>query len=223
MLDAAVRKRVLDRYPMLAALSETGLDRLLAPARYMKAPAGSMMFDENEVCRGFPLLLSGVARVVKAAPSGRELHLYDVGPGDTCILTSSCLLGKANYRARGLARTELELVMLPPDAFHRLFSEVEGFRDHVFSRFSERMTELLELVSAIAFQKLDRRLAAALVAKKNPIQTTHQALADELGSLREIISRLLKTFAEQGWVRLGREQIEVLDATALRKLVSSAL
>ena len=108
--------------------------------------------------------------------------------------------------------------MLPPDAFHRLFSAVEGFRGHVFSRFSERMSELLELVSAVAFQKLDQRLAAALVAKRSPIQTTHQALADELGSLREIISRLLKNFAEQGWVRLGREQIEVLDVSALRRL-----
>ena len=223
MLDAAVRKRLLDRYPLFVGVFDAELDALLAPAIFMKAPAGAMMFDEDEDCRGFPLLLSGVARVFKAAPSGRELHLYDVVPGDACILTSSCLLGRSAYRARGLARTELEVVMLPPDAFRRLFSKLEGFRDLVFSAFSERMDELLELVSAVAFQKLDQRLAAALVARKNPIQTTHQALADELGSLREIISRLLKTFADQGWVKLGREQIEVLDAPALRKLVSGAL
>jgi CRP/FNR family transcriptional regulator len=101
-------------------------------------------------------------------------------------LTSSCLLGNSNYHARGLAETELEVVMLPPGTFRLLFDRLEGFRNHVFSKFSERMTEMLELVSAVAFQKLDQRLAAALVAKPSPVRTTHQALADELGSLREI-------------------------------------
>ena len=78
----------------------------------------------------------------------------------------------------------------------------------------------LQLVPAVAFQKLDQRLAAALIAKRKPIRTTHQALADELGSLREIVSRLLKSFAEQGWVRLGREHIEVLNEGALRKIAA---
>ena len=80
------------------------------------------------------------------------------------------------------------------------------------------MADLLQLISAVTFQKLDQRLAASLAARPSPIRTTHQALADELGSLREIVSRLLKNFESQGWVRLGREQIEVLDAAALRQL-----
>lgn len=223
MLDPGVRKRLFQHYPMLAQLSVSDADRLLATAHYMKAPAGAVMFDEGEPCRGFPLILSGVARVAKAAPNGRELHLYDVAPGDTCILTSGCLLGKSSYHARGSARTDIEIVMLPPAAFQLLFNQVEGYRDLVFARFSERMTELLELVSAVAFQRLDQRLAAALVAKGNPIRITHQALADELGSLREIVSRLLKSFAEQGWVRLSREQIEVVDAYGLKRLATNAL
>ena len=220
MKDKSIRDRVLQLYPILQALPEHEVDRLLAAARYTKAPAGAVMFDEDQTCTGFPLLLSGVARVVKAAPSGRELHLYDVAPGDTCILTVSCLLGKSNYHARGTAQTDIEVVMLPPSAFYAMFSRLEGFRNQVFSRFSERLTELLQLVSAVAFQRLDQRLAAVLIAKPKPIRTTHQALADELGSLREIVSRLLKNFAEQGWVRLGREHIEVLDEESLKKFVS---
>ena len=218
MIDAATKARTLQIYPMLGDLPARTLDELLASATHMKVPAQGMMFDENQPCMGFPLLLSGSARVIKAAPNGRELHLYYVLPGEACILTSSCLLGRANYQASCLVQQDLELVVLPPAAFRVLFSNLESFRDHVFSRFSERLSDLLQLVSAVTFQKLDQRLAAALTTRANPIQSTHQALADELGSLREIVSRLLKNFADQGWVRLGRERIEVVDATALRRL-----
>jgi CRP/FNR family transcriptional regulator, anaerobic regulatory protein len=220
MVDTPTRDRTLAHYPMLRELPTPDLDELLASATYMKAPAGMVMFDENQPCMGFPLLLSGSARVIKAAPSGRELHLYNVLPGETCILTSSCLLGKSKYQARGLVSEQIEFVVLPPGTFRWLFARLEPFRDHVFSRFSERLTELLQLVSAVTFQKLDQRLATALLAKRSPIHMTHQALADELGSLRELVSRLLKHFAEQGWVRLGREQIDILDEAALRRFVT---
>jgi len=220
MIASDIQDLVLARYPMLRELPADTLAELMAAATHMKVPAGAMMFDENQPCMGFPLLLSGSARVIKAAPNGRELHLYYVLPGEACILTSSCLLGKSHYQARGLVQEDLELVVLPPAAFKLLFSRLETFREYVFGRFSERMSDLLELVGAVTFQKLDQRLAASLAAKASPIHTTHQALADELGSLREIVSRLLKHFSDQGWVRLSREQIEVLDAPALRKLAT---
>ena len=208
---------------MLASLAPGELDRLLAAATYMKLPAGAVMFDEGEPCRGFALLLSGTARIVKAAPNGRELHLYDVAPGDSCILTSGCLLGRSNYSARGTARTDIEVVILTPASFLQAFASLESFRDQIFARFSERMADLLQLVSAVAFQRLDQRLASVLIAKQSPIRVTHQALADELGSLREMVSRLLKNFAEQGWVRLGREHIEIIDASGLKRLAAGAL
>jgi CRP/FNR family transcriptional regulator len=220
LIDKTTRQRVLQLYPMLHDLPIAELDDLLASATYMKVPASTVLFDEEQPCMGFPLVLSGSARVIKAAPSGRELHLYHVLPGETCVLTSSCLLGKSNYQARGLVQQEIEMVVLSPGSFRRLFSGLETFREHVFSRLAERLTDLLQLISAVTFQKLDQRLAAALIAKPNPIRITHQALADELGSLREIVSRLLKSFADQGWVRLGREQIVILDEPALRKFVS---
>lgn len=220
MIDEATKHRLLLTYPMLGELPAGTLDSLLANATHMKVPAGAMMFDENQPCMGFPLLLSGSARVIKASPHGRELHLYYVQPGEACILTSSCLLGKTHYQARGLVQTDLELVVLPPATFRALFSASEAFRDHVFSRFSERMSDMLDLVAAVTFQKLDQRLARTLAAKTSPIRTTHQALADELGSLREIVSRLLKSFADQGWVKLGREQIEVVDGEALNRLAA---
>jgi len=220
MIDLSKRGLLLRTYSMLGELPPAALDDLLAGSTYMKAPAGAIMFDESQPCMGFPLLLSGSARVVKAAPNGRELHLYYVVPGEACILTCTCLFGNSNYQARGVVVQEVELVVLPPTAFRTLFDSLESFRELVLSRFSDRLSDLLQLVSAVTFQKLDQRLAGVLAAKPSPVRATHQALADELGSLREIVSRLLKTFEDQGWVRLGREQIDVVDAAALRRLAA---
>jgi CRP/FNR family transcriptional regulator len=217
MLTGELRTRLLQSYPALAELPAAELDALLANATVMPVPAGTIVFDENQPCQGFPMLLSGSIRVIKSAPSGRELQLYRVCPGESCILTSSCLLGHTRYQARGVAEQPLEMVLLPAPAFHTLMGTHQSFRDYVFHLFSDRLTDLMQLVSAVAFQKLDQRLAALLIARSNPLLTTHQALADELGSAREMVSRLLKGFAEQGWVKLAREQIEVTNAAALKR------
>jgi len=217
MIDNSTQSRLLQQYPMLRELPVAERDTLLASASVMHIPAGTVVFDENQPCQGFPLLLSGSIRVIKAAPSGRELQLYRVVAGESCILTSSCLLGHTPYQARGISEEALEMVLLPANSFHALFGKHEAFRNYVFHLFSDRLTDLMQLVTAVAFQKLDQRLAKLIVSKPNPILTTHQALADELGSAREIVSRLLKGFAEQGWVKLGREQIEITDTASLKK------
>jgi CRP/FNR family transcriptional regulator len=203
---------------MLRELPDADRVELLATANVMHLPAGTVVFDEDQQCQGFPLLLSGSIRVIKAAPNGRELLLYHVMPGESCILTSSCLLGHTRYHARGITEQALEMVLLPATTFHDLIGTQEAFRNYVFNLFSDRLTDLMQLVSAVAFQKLDQRLANILVNKPSPLHATHQALADELGSAREIVSRLLKSYAEQGWVKLGREQIEITNKAALRKL-----
>ena len=205
MLTGDVRSRLLQHYPALAGLAAAELDGLLANAMVLPLPGGTVVFDENQPCQGFPMLLSGSIRVIKAAPSGRELQLYRVTPGESCILTSSCLLGHTRYTARGIAEQDLEMVLLPAPSFHVLLEKHETFRNYVFHLFSDRLTDLMQLVSAVAL----------LIAKPSPLHTTHQALADELGSAREIVSRLLKGFADQGWVKMAREQIEVTDKKAL--------
>ena len=217
MLNSQVQSRLFHQYPMLRDLPAAEREGLLASANVVYLPTGTVVFDENQPCQGFPLLLSGSINVIKAAPNGRELQLYSINPGESCILTSSCLLGHANYQARGVTRQDAELVVLPPATFKKLLSAYEPFRDYIFGLFSDRLTDLMHLVSAVAFQKLDQRLAALLIVKDNPIHITHQALADELGSAREIVSRLLKGFSEQGWLKLGREYIEIVDAAALKK------
>lgn len=220
MLTNDTRSRLLQLYPMLGELPAAELDAMLANARLMQFPAGTVLFDENQPCQGFPLLLSGNLRVIKSSANGRELQLYRVLPGESCILTSSCLLGHTPYQARGIVLESLEMVMLPASVFHQLLGKNDAFRRYVFQLFTERLTDMMELVTSVAFQKLDQRLAALLIGKTSPINTTHQAIADELGSAREMVSRLLKGFAEQGWVKLGREQISVTDLAALKKFAA---
>lgn len=218
MLPPEVADELKRRYPPLAGLAAPLAERLEREAGYVVVPRGALLFDERQACGAFPLVLDGAVRVSKVSAGGRELQLYRVAPGESCILTSGCLLGGQAYAARGVADAETRLVTLPPALFARLIEEHPPFRRHVFGLFSERMAELMQLVEEIAFRRLDERLAALLLARGPVVRSTHQALADDLGSVREMVTRLLRSFADQGWVRLAREQIEVLDAAALRRL-----
>jgi CRP/FNR family transcriptional regulator len=210
-----MRERLLERFPALAALSAERLDALLAPAPPVRLPAASVLFDERQPCRGFPLLIGGSIRVVKAAPSGREILLYRVDPGEGCIVSGGCLLGHTEYRARGVAETDVLLVNLPAAAFQALIAEVEPFRRFVFAMYGERLADVMALVEEVAFRRLDARLAQLLVRRGPVLEATHQSLADELGSVREIVSRLLRDFAARGWVKLERERVTVLQPQPL--------
>jgi len=209
----------IERYPVLAELPAAARDSLLNAAQWVTVPAGTTLFDDHQACEGFPFVVRGSVRVIKASPNGRELPLYRVSPGETCVISSSCLLGHEDYNARGITETETEMVMLPKPVFDALLAE-PAFRTFVFHLFSDRIADLMQLIEEVAFHKLDQRLAALLLGKGRLVHTTHQQLADELGSVREIISRLLKGFAAQSLVRLSREQIEILDPAGLRQLAA---
>ena len=221
-MNAAVnREKVLNLYPALRSLPADRLAALLPPQAIMHLPAGAQVFAENQPCQGFPLLLEGSVKVIKLAASGRELMLYRVVPGGSCIISSGCLLGHTEYNARGIAETPLTLAAPPVGAFAALMVEHTPFRDFVFHLFADRIGELMQLVEEVAFARLDQRLAKLLLARNETVLgVTHQQLADELGSVREIVSRLLKGFAEQGLVTLGREQITITDRPGLQKLAA---
>ncbi len=208
-------------YPALAGLSATRLAALLPPQAIMQVPAGTQVFAEHQPCQGFPLLLEGSIKVIKLAANGRELMLYRVTPGGSCIISSSCLLGHTDYNARGIAETPLTLLALPVKEFSALMVEHPPFRDFVFHLFADRIGELMQLVEEVAFARLDQRLAKLILGRnETTLNVTHQQLADELGSVREIVSRLLKGFAAQGLVTLGREQLTVVNRDGLQKLAA---
>jgi CRP/FNR family transcriptional regulator len=215
--QAALRRRLLERFPVFAGLPAAHLDALLADAQLLRAPRATTLFDAKQPCRGFPLLLEGSVRVTKGASSGRELLLYRVAPGEGCILSGGCLLGHSNYSATGVAEEDVVLLSIPPAPFHELL-QFEPFRRFVFGMYGERLAEVMELAEEVAFLRLDVRLAQLLIQRGPLVRTTHQGLADELGSVREMVSRLLRGFENRGWVELGRERITVRDGRALRAL-----
>lgn len=213
------RENVLNLYPALAGLPADLLATLMQSS--MRIPAGSEVFAEHQPCQGFPLLLAGSIKVVKQASNGREMVLYRVTPGGSCIISSSCLLGHSDYNARGIAETALTLLALPVKTFAGLLVDSTPFRDFVFHLFAERIGELMQLVEEVAFNRLDQRLAKLILARKEETLTvTHQQLADELGSVREIVSRLLKGFVAQGLVSLGREQLTVTNRQGLQNIAA---
>ncbi len=213
--DPEERQMLLQRFPALAALPPDLLERLLAQAHRRSMAAGAVLFDRNAPCEGFPLVLEGTVRVSTVSPGGREIVLYRVTPGEGCILSGGCLLGHTDYAASGVAETDVVLLRLPPALFNELMARSEPFRRFVFDMYGARLAEVMELVEEVAFRKMDTRLARLLVQQGPVVAATHQALADELGSVRVFVSRVLRSFEERGWVRLERERVTVTDAQAL--------
>lgn len=190
-------------------------------------PAGTVLFDAGSPCSGLLVLERGLVRVSRLAEDGRELQLYRVEPGETCVLTVSCLLGRADYPARGVADGAVHGVYLPAALFERLSAASTPFREFVFRSFSERVTSLVDLAAAVTFGHLDRRLARALLERVRTsgrivLEVTHTDLASELASARESVSRLLGGFADAGLLEQGRGTIKVLDKARLEALVSGA-
>ncbi len=213
-----MKAKLLERFPFFAALPAERLERLLAEAQLVHAPRGAVLFDARQPCRGFPLLLEGSVRVAKSSPGGREIVLYRVNPGQGCLLSGGCLLGDTDYTARAVAEEDVTLLSLPPALFQELMLGFEPFRRFVFGMYGERLAEVMELVEEVAFRRLDARLAQLLVSRGPVLEATQQQIADELGSVREIVSRLLRQFEERGWVKLSRNRVTVRDARALAEL-----
>jgi CRP/FNR family transcriptional regulator len=185
----------------------------------MHVPSGTVLFRENESCQGFPLVLKGEIKVSRSSGDGRSLELYRVVPGELCLVSSACLFRSQPLSAHGITTKPSSMLLITPPVFQQ-WLETPAFRNDVLGLFAERMADLASLIDAVAFHKLDRRLAAALLGRGRQLAITHQALADELGTVREIVTRLLRRFEREGWVTLGREQIQIVNSAALRTMTS---
>lgn len=212
--------RVLAVFPSLAGLPAPLRDEIERNLTLVRVPAGTPMFREADSCNAFPIILSGRVRIARTMENGRELVLYEVEPGDSCVLSTSCLLGNARYNAHAQCTTDVELALLPRAVFDRLVAEHRPFREEVFHVFGERLVRLVELAESIGFQRLDQRLAAALLGKGQRLVTSHEQLAHTLAVSRESVSRMLKQFEDHGWVKLGRGAIDILDARELRNIAT---
>jgi CRP/FNR family transcriptional regulator len=168
-------------------------------------------------------LLAGTVRVQQRSASGREVFLYRVHGGESCVLTTACLLADESYAAEGLAETDVEAVALSKSAFDEMTGASPQFRKFVFRAYSHRIAELFALIDDIVFQRMDVRLAGRLLdlAQGGVVVATHQALASELGTAREVVSRTLGEFQRRGWVEQARGEVRLLNDEALVRLARS--
>lgn len=211
-----------DLLPELAQDAE--LAAILGRAQCVHLPPGQRVFEPGAVCQNYLLVARGQVRVQLLTASGREVVLYHVGPGDSCVLTTSCLLGAARYPAEGITAGEVTALALAAADFHQGLDSSAVFRRFVFGNLGRRLSDVIARMEQVVFASIDARLAGSLLQLAGPdgrLAVTHHDLAVELGTAREVVSRHLKRFEEQGWVRLGRGSIELLDCAALRAQVAA--
>ncbi len=213
--------RITRALPLLRQADPQMIREFRQSAFYAYIPAGRDVFAQGDDVEAIALLLSGAVRVYKLAENGREITLYRFGSGESCILTANAILSKQTFSAIATVEHEAEAIMIPADTFREWVRRYDLWRDFVFELLSQRLTSVMEIVDEVTFRRMDIRVAALLLERsrlQNPLDITHQEIAAELGSSREVISRLLENLASQKWIRMGRGTIEILDTTSLQTL-----
>ncbi len=182
-------------------------------ALFRTLPEHTTLYREGDGCGQIAFVVSGEIRVFKAKESGREITLYEIGPGDTCILNASCILAGIGYPANAFTMVKTEVFLLPASEFKRLLETYREIQGYVYGMMSSRLTAIMTLVEEIVFNRLDCRLFDYLLERsENGIMTrTHQSIANDLGTSREVVSRLLKDFQARGTLRCSRNHIEIID------------
>ena len=214
----------IEQFPELAALPAEDRRLLEDHATTVNLPAGTTVFAPGLMAESFLLLLKGKIRVQQTSASGREIVLYRVGGGETCIMTTACLLANEFYSAEGITETEVTAVAISKEAFEEAIARSSGFRRLVFSQYSHRISDVMHVVEEVAFERLDKRLAARLLELASPegaLSITHQELAAELGTAREVIGRQLKELERRDFVSLSRGTILLKDRKMLECLTSN--
>jgi len=208
----------IDRFAGLDGLMATDREQLTRSSTIVALPAGSRIYGPGQPPHAFLLLLEGTVRVQQVSEGGREIVLYRVHTGESCALTTACLMSFESYPAEAIAETDARAAAIPRATFDDLVARSDAFRRFVFQAFSTRLTDLFRIIDEVAFQRLDLRLAQKLIdrAQGTEVAATHGQLAAELGSAREVVSRTLAEFQRRGWIASGRGHVTIMDAAALQ-------
>lgn len=212
----------IQHFPPLQAVDDEHWQQAMAAMKAMTIPAGTTLYRVGDECGTFIMVLDGSIRVQMISELGHEIVLYRVEEGQCCILTTACLFSREKYGAEGITETEVRAVAMPAPVFQETVAHSPGFRQFVFSSYGQRLANLFMLIEAIAFGRMDSRLISTLLEQTDAsgtIRTTHQDLARELGTAREVISRLLKDFERRGLLQLSRGMVTLTDPSRLRAMI----
>lgn len=211
---------------VLPALDKTADEitrQLLDNSDVISLPANTTVFQQGDACKNYLIVLDGKVKVFTRAENGREIMLYRLHSGDSCVLTTSCLFGQKNYPAEGKTDTAVTALAIPATQFNKVLQQSVTFRELVFSAFSSHLSNLITLIEEVAFGKLDVRLARYLLShcdNQHVLTSTHQNIATELGSAREVISRQLKELESKGYLKIQRGNIQIDNIEAIQLIAN---
>lgn len=214
---------VIEHLSKLFSMSSNtkAIQAIASAATVSAAPTGAKLFASGDVCENFVIIASGEARVQLSTKTGRDMTLFRLRPGQSCALTTSCLLSDSPYYAEGIAETDLELITIPSSAFREALSASPEMMRFLLTDYAGRIAEMTALVDRLTSRDLSAELAEFLISNADPSDTvtlSHKAIADELGTAREVVSRKLKDWEKQSWVKLHRGALKVLSSAALDRL-----
>ena len=213
-------ERVFSLFPLLGNAGAEVQAELFEHATRVEIPAHQFICLEGNQCSGIPLVLAGRVRVYKLSESGREITLYRVEPGDSCILTASCIMSDVAFPAFVATETNVEAVVIPPPVLRRWVNQYEVWNKFLWGMLAKRFSEVLSLVEEVAFQRVDKRTAEYLVQSAGAdgtIKKTHQDISSDIGTSREVVSRILKDFEHKGLISLSRGEIHTENLSELRR------
>jgi CRP/FNR family transcriptional regulator, anaerobic regulatory protein len=207
-------------FPFLQHADTLVQQQAQAQAMRMELPADTHICWEGDTCQNLALLLSGTVRVYKIGETGREITLYRLERHESCVLTASCILSQRPFPALAITETPVQAILIPAPVLRQWVAQFDGWRNYIFDLMAHRLTAVITTVEEVAFGRMDARLARFLAETDPPASTlhlTHQEIASELGTAREVISRILKDFEKEGLIGLARGQINLLDRSGLHR------
>ena len=221
-MNKAIVKTIASLFPFWENLDSESQTDFLTQVQYISLSSGQFVCLEGDVCNHLPLIISGRVRVYKIGENAREITLYHLEQGDSCIMTASCIISQKVFPAFAIAETQVEGVIIPANRLRQWVAHNSTWQGYIFGLLSQRLANIIEIVEEVAFRRLDCRIASYLLNNANvqrkTIQITHEAIAQELGSSREVVSRILKTFEKQGLLSLSRGKIELNNCEQLEKI-----
>ena len=218
MLEDKYYKQIAEAMPFLKRSDSPVAREFRQAAYYTRIPAGKDIFLEGDAVQAIALLLSGKVRVYKIGEQGREITLYRFGLGESCILTANAIMNQQTFPAVALVESDAEAIMIPAETFRDWMRRYEEWRNFLFDLLSQRLASVMAIVDEVVFHRMDARIAALLLRRTEQgsiLQVTHQEIAAELGTSREVVSRILEGFDAAGLISSSRGQIEILDTGEL--------
>lgn len=217
-------RRLDELFPVLSQLSAADRQLVFDAGQVVVLPKDQMLMQQNQQCQFIPLVMSGVLRIFKLSPNGREMTLYRIGAGHTCLVSIACQLKGEAFPGLAQVEERAHLFMLPANVCHEVLDRSIDWKNYLIASLYEHLTDVMQTLEAVAFDRTDRRLVQWLLertgGRAGTIRVTHEAIAIELGTAREVVSRLLGDLKNKGAVTLGRERVEVKDVARLQGMLA---